>query len=116
MFLLIPEAHRGVFGDSFSCIGPQSLHFGEILDFIELENRPQFSQPEVVMVAVEEEAMNMVRLHLSQTLALSMRTKLKVNYMLSTVCLSGEPRWIFSGPECKKATLVAEHLGAQITP
>lgn len=35
--------------------------------------------------------MNMARLHLSQTLALSMRTKLKVNYMLSTAGPFGGP-------------------------
>lgn len=35
-------------------------------------------------MVLEAEAMNMVKPHLSQTLALSMRTKLKVNHMLST--------------------------------
>lgn len=68
---------------------PASAHnlsmLGRYSTSLSLKTDPQFSQPEVV----EEEAMNMVRLHLSQTLALSMRTKLKVNYMLSTVCLSG---------------------------
>lgn len=68
-------------------MGLKSLHVGEILD-----NRARFSQPEVVVVVVVVgEAMNMARLHLSQTLALSMRTKLKVNYMLSTAVPFGGP-------------------------
>lgn len=81
--------HKHTFlAGSFSCIGLKSLHVGEILD-----NRARFSQPEVavVEVEVEEEAMNMARLHLSQTLALSMRTKLKVNCMLSAAVPFGGP-------------------------
>lgn len=66
-----------------------------MLHFIELDGRARFPQPEVV-VAVEEEAMNMARLHLSQTLALSMRTKLKVNYMLSAAVPFGGPVLVIS--------------------
>lgn len=88
--------HKHTFlAGSFSCVGLKSLQVGETLPFIEPDHRARFSQPEVVVVVVEvvevEEAMNMARLHLRQTLALSMRTKLKVNYMLSTAVPFGAP-------------------------
>lgn len=84
-FLLIPAAHRSFCRIFFPASAHNLSKLGRYSSSWSREKPTnQFSQPEVVEVVLEAEAMNMVKPHLSQTLALSMRTKLKANHMLST--------------------------------